>query len=68
MDSLTLMLGAATLGADFPPGVEDTPANRELFAKIKAEVDAAPDDQVVAVPWEYADGDREPPPFPGEAT
>jgi hypothetical protein len=55
MDPLTLMLGAAILGEGFPPEVEDTPVNRDLFAQIKAEVAEVPDGAVVDVPAEPAD-------------
>lgn len=54
-DPVVTMTGAAALGAGFPPGVPDTPRNRELFKKIQAEVAAAPPGAVVQVPSEYAE-------------
>lgn len=54
---VTTLTGAAAMGADFPPGVPDTPANRELFAQIAAEIAEMPEGTVVDLPWDYADGD-----------
>jgi hypothetical protein len=51
------LTGAAALGADFPPGVPDTPENRRLFERIRADIAAMPKGTVVDVPWDYADGD-----------
>jgi hypothetical protein len=56
MDDLTTLLGAAVLHGPFPPSVPDTPANRDLFAQLQAEVAAAPPGAVVDMPWEYAEG------------
>lgn len=57
MDDLTTMLGAAALHGGFPPGVPGTPANRDQFARLQAQVAAAPPRVVVDIPWEYAESD-----------
>lgn len=44
---------AAALGGDFPTDVPNTAANQELFAKIKADVAAMPDDVMPDVPYDY---------------
>lgn len=49
------LTGAAALGADFPPDVPDTAANRRLFEEIKAQIDAMPEGTVVGIPYDYTD-------------
>jgi hypothetical protein len=50
------LAGAAELGADFPPGVPDTPGNRALFEEIRASIAAMPEGVSPDLPWDYADG------------
>jgi hypothetical protein len=49
------LAGAVALGAGFPSAVPDTPENRDLFARIKADVAAMPPGTIVDLPWEYAE-------------
>lgn len=44
---------AAGLGGDFPTDVPNTAANQALFAKIRADVAALPDDVAPDVPYDY---------------
>lgn len=44
---------AAALHGEFPDDVPDTPANRDLFAEIKTDIAAMPDDVMPDVPHDY---------------
>jgi hypothetical protein len=44
---------AAINTGEYPDDVPDTPANRDMFAKIKAECEAMPDNVTPDVPNDY---------------
>lgn len=55
-ENATAMLKAILAGKDYPPdGVPDTPHNRQVWERMKHEIENLPPGTIVDIPFDWAE-------------